>query len=235
MQIPGTDLNINCATFRISLKGRDRESSPEQSAGTFHAFNASAHSPLINGFRHLLNSGSVIVGIDCNQFLCQLAEELKVLLILMQLGVEGLHANSEERWKQINSVHSRSTVRGLTFCSFCCASSMSAVVATVPIRSALCSMRASHFSSSSRLASKLPNRGGRQSRAALIRMTQKAGRRGCMNKPTAANRSACSSAAPHAATRTARSRSNALANGSLRKGMCENGMIINMYRNTMII
>lgn len=38
------------------------------------------------------------------------------------------------------------------------------------------------------------------------------------HEPTAVSRSACSLAAPHAATRTAMSRPNALANGSLWKG-----------------
>lgn len=49
----------------------------------------------------------------------------------------------------------REEVKFLTFCSFCWASKISAVVATVPMRSALASIRCNHFSSSKRFASYL--------------------------------------------------------------------------------
>lgn len=46
--------------------------------------------PLVDGFSHFLNSGRIIRRIDGNKFLCQTIEYFKLLLILMQLSVEGL-------------------------------------------------------------------------------------------------------------------------------------------------
>jgi len=45
---------------------------------------------LIDDLRHLLDPGGIIIGIDGNQFLCQLVEDIEVLLVLVQLRMEGL-------------------------------------------------------------------------------------------------------------------------------------------------
>jgi len=50
---------------------------------------------LIDDLRHLFDPGGIIIGIDGNQLLRQLVEDIKVLLILVQFRVEGLLRESE--------------------------------------------------------------------------------------------------------------------------------------------
>jgi len=50
---------------------------------------------LIDHFSHLFDPGGIIIGIDGNQLLRQLVEDIKVLLVLVQFRVEGLLRESE--------------------------------------------------------------------------------------------------------------------------------------------
>jgi len=50
---------------------------------------------LIDHLRHFLDPGGIIIGIDGNQLLRQLVEDIKVLLVLVQFRVKGLLRESE--------------------------------------------------------------------------------------------------------------------------------------------